>query len=361
MLKKTFIPFHYPFKNLVFQGGGVRSYVYHGALRVFEEQGILEQIERVAGASAGALLSTLLSFRLSVGETIDLFKTVDYSQMRSEQIYEELEGKQARLIDVQLHKLRDNVDNLNRLVSKFGLHSNHYAHDWIEGAIAKQCDGNRRATFTEFRQRGFRDLYITAVNISRHRVEVFSADETPQVAVADAVIMSGTLPFFYEALQFDGHSLGKGDYYVDGGILSNFPLYVFDNHKFEKTSHHFTYGVNWETLGCRHYTPLDCPGRPTKINNLLWYAESVFETMSEVQNVAVDQRGVDQYRSINISNCCVSTIDFDLKPEETNPKYMEMIRSGEKATREYLQNYRLPTDRFADVKEKLAEFLEMWG
>ena len=267
----------------------------------------------------------------------------------------------ANPLEASLHRLRGNMDVLNRLVSKYGLFSNKYAHNWIQDAIAGQCDGDGRATFGEFRQRGFRDLYITAVNISRHRVEVFSPDDTPDVSVADAVLMSGTIPLFFEALQFDGHSFGKGDYYVDGGLLSNYPLHVFDDARFEKTSRHFTYGVNWETLGCRQFTPPDCPRRWTSISHLLGYAEIVFETMAEVQNVAVEQRGVDHYRSINISNCCVSAVDFDIKADENHPKYAEMVQSGKQATREYLRKYRLPTDRFADVKEKLAEFLEMWG
>ena len=37
-----------------------------------------------------------------------------------------------------------------------------------------------------------------------------------------------------------------------------------------------------------------------------------------------------------------------------------MIQGGELVTREYLENYRLPTDRFADVKDKLADLFEIW-
>jgi NTE family protein len=280
--------------------------------------------------------------------------------MKSEPLVEEMQEKHVRFVDTPLQKLRVNVVNLNRLVSRYGLYSNHYAHQWLHEVIADKCHGNGRATFAEFRQLGYRDLYITAVNISRQRLEIFSVDDTPQVSVADAVLMSGTIPLYFEALQFDGHSFGRGDYYVDGGLLSNLPIHVFDHPKFENISKQFTFGINWETLGCRQFTPMDCPGRRKKITNLLGYAESVFESMAEVQNVGIEQRGVDQYRSISISNCCVSPVDFDLKLDEMNPKYVEMVLSGEQATREYLKKYKLPTDRFVDIKEKLAEFLEMW-
>ena len=43
-MAKSLLPKRYPFKNLVFQGGGVKAYVYHGVLRVLDEEGILPQI-----------------------------------------------------------------------------------------------------------------------------------------------------------------------------------------------------------------------------------------------------------------------------------------------------------------------------
>ena len=82
---KSLLPKRYPFKNLVFQGGGVKAYVYHGVLQVLDEEGILPQIERVAGTSAGALQAAMLCLRLSTEETIDIYKTVDYSKIGSPQ------------------------------------------------------------------------------------------------------------------------------------------------------------------------------------------------------------------------------------------------------------------------------------
>ena len=172
--------------------------------------------------------------------------------------------------------------------------------------------------------------------------------------------MSAAIPFFFEAVQFDGQSIGKGDHYIDGGALNNYPLTIFDDPRFEESSKHFTYGVNWETLGCQLYTPEECSERPIEINNLLQYAENVIETLGEVQEVAVELRTVDRLRSMKISNCCVSTTDFDLKPDEDHPKYAEMVETGERAARDYLNNYQLPTDRFANVKGKLANILDLW-
>ena len=93
---------------------------------------------------------------------------------------------------------------------------------------------------------------------------------------------------------------------------------------------------------------------------LLSFAENVVETIGEMQNVAIEQRTVDSLRSISISNCCVSTVDFDIQPEESDPKYAEMVETGEQTTREYLENYQLPTDWLAEFKEKMDDFLGIW-
>ncbi len=355
---KSLLQSRYPFRNLVFQGGGVKAYVYHGVLRVLDEHGILPQIERVAGTSAGAMQATMLSFRLSTAETIDLFKTVDYSKIRSLHPPDK-EIKNTGLLDAQLERVRGNLDAANRFFRSFGLYSVDYLQDWLHSTIANYCGGNNRATFADFRDRGFRDLYTTAVNITQQRAEIFSAETTPDVAVADAVIMSAAIPFFFEAIQFDGKSIGQGDYYIDGGALSNYPLTIFDDVRFKEQSKHFTYGINWETLGCQLFTPDDCTNRNTEITNILQYAENIIETMGEAQKVAVELRTVDRWRSMSISNCCVATTDFDLLPEDDNPKYIEMVQTGESAAREYLENYRLPTDRFANIKGALAKYLNL--
>ena len=45
----------YCFKNLVFEGGGAKGIAYLGAMEVLEKKDILKNIERIGGASAGAI------------------------------------------------------------------------------------------------------------------------------------------------------------------------------------------------------------------------------------------------------------------------------------------------------------------
>lgn len=68
------------FKNLVFEGGGVKGIAYGGALKVLQEMGILGNIERVGGTSAGALNATLLALGYSVQDVSDIIAQTDFSK-----------------------------------------------------------------------------------------------------------------------------------------------------------------------------------------------------------------------------------------------------------------------------------------
>ena len=50
----------YHFRNLVLECGGVKGIAYVGALQVLEEKGILPDILRVGGTSAGAINAVML-------------------------------------------------------------------------------------------------------------------------------------------------------------------------------------------------------------------------------------------------------------------------------------------------------------
>jgi NTE family protein len=58
---------NYHFRNLVFEGGGVKGIAYVGALRQLEARGIMEEIRRVGGTSAGAINAVMLSLGYSNG------------------------------------------------------------------------------------------------------------------------------------------------------------------------------------------------------------------------------------------------------------------------------------------------------
>lgn len=315
------------YKNLVFKGGGVRGIAYMGALEILDELGIVDNIQRVAGTSAGAIAATLVSFRLSIPETKALFNSLDITKI-----------PQCMTEKRKLKFWQSEKDECySRFFENYGWYSSQYFHQWIEDIIAGQCEGNGRATFAEFQERGFRELYIVAANVSRHRAEVFSAKDTPHVAVADAVRMSMSIPIFFEALRFDGQEFGSGDYYVDGGLFDNFPMHIFDQDEFAGKSWAYRDGVNWETLGLflfpdelRHQAD---PEIPEDVWEFLTLALRNMYNSHQISNYQTNP--VDKHRTIEISDCGIKAVEFDIEPG--SEKYHQLHTSGQEAVHSFFE------------------------
>ncbi len=333
----------FPFKNLIFQGGGIRTFAYHGVIRGLDERGILGQIERVGGTSAGAMLAAILSFRLSVEESIAIYNTLDYTKIPGLKTQVRMP---SRLIGaVRSKEMAGNVDGLNRLLREYGWYDTSYAYKWLLTTIAEQT-GYGTATFADFCQKGFRDLYIVATNISKHELEVFSAEFTPDVPVADALLLSQSIPLFFSAPRFDGKRISEdaGDFYGDGAILSNYPIHLFDHPRYYSGKRPLTNSVNWETLGVRHITPPDCDddeGR--EINNIASYVTNLLETWMDSQAQNMYHQPLHRKRTIEVNNCCVSPTDFQIRPNPEDETYQKLVAAGETAVIHYLDNYTPPS------------------
>lgn len=313
------------YRNLVFKGGGVRGIAYMGALEVLEEYRIVENIESVAGTSAGAIAAALVSFRLTIPETKALFNSLDFTKVPQS------ETKTRR---IKLPRIAEEESYL-RFITKYGWYSSEYFYQWLESVIADQCDGDGRATFADFQERGFRDLFIVAANISRQRPEIFSPTHTPDVAVADAVRMSMSIPIFFEALRFDGKSFGDGDYYVDGGLFDNFPMHIFDQPELSGRNWSYRDGINWETLGLFLYPDRYLhPSEPEIPANVWEYLTLAFRNLYQSYEMTYYETStVDQHRTIEISDCGIASTDFEISIE--GEKYNLLYESGKQAVRDF--------------------------
>lgn len=332
--------YNYPYKNLVFKGGGIRGIAYVGALEILEKYGILSQIERVAGTSAGAITATLVSLRISYKETLAKLRSLDFSSI-----------PQIRTSQTKSHELLSSLGLRNgelvctsRLINEYGWYSSQYFYDWLQDTIAIYCDGNGRATFAEFEERGFRELSIVATNLSKRRPEVFSNATTPHVAVADAVRMSMSIPFYFNALRFDGHQFGDGDLYVDGGMYNNFPIQIFDDPIYALKNPWYLKGINWQTLGCYLYPEQTEEKLRKETNSLRDYLElTVSNFFDAFQAMSYENSSLDQRRTIKINDCGISPVEFNIPLD--SPLYFRLINSGRDATENFLKD-EFPKDLF---------------
>ena len=72
--------------NVVFQGGGVLGVAYLGVLKRFEEEKFLDKIKRVAGTSAGSLVSLYLGLKMDYKSIVELM-SINYADLLDEDIY----------------------------------------------------------------------------------------------------------------------------------------------------------------------------------------------------------------------------------------------------------------------------------
>jgi NTE family protein len=318
----------YPYKNLVFKGGGVRGIAYIGALEVLAQRGILTRIQRVAGTSAGAITAAIVSLNLSLEETIAVANSLDYTKVPMVR----KEGEMEWVPGV--------IEGANRMVRNFGWFSSDYFYGWMKNVIAEYCNGNGMATFADFKASGFKDLYIVVSNITRRNAQVMSYENTPNIAVADAVRMSMSIPLYFEALRFNGLAFGNGDLYADGGLFDNYPVHIFDDERFSKDNDWYQGGINWETLGC-YLFPLE---RKFIANDqrqgLLGYIEVLMDNLASSHELShIETNLIDQRRTIMIGDCGIETTDFDIKPGDE--KFKALVHSGAVSTQSYLERDRL--------------------
>lgn len=325
-------------RNLVFEGGGVKGIAYIGALEQLENQQILSNIKRVGGSSAGAIVALILS--------------LNYSQSKLSKILSNL-----NLLDFKDESFGP-IGDIVRLTNEFGWYKGDKFKEWIEDIIEEKT-GNKHSTFKDINEQkeeyNFKDLYILGTNLSTHFTEIFSYEHTPNMKISEAVRISMSIPLFFKSIVTDT------GVYVDGGVLINYPIKLFDQEHYveneenyiipdyyeeinlmESNEEKFVY--NMETLGFRLESPkkittLRDGTQPQRypINNLFDYTWNLVGTILDNQ----DNRQLhehDSKRTIFINTLDVSATDFGINDTKRNA----LIESGLICTNQFFQDYTKP-------------------
>jgi len=227
-----------PYKYLVLKGGGIRGIAYAGALKTLEEQHITQGIERVAGTSVGAITGALLCVGYSAQQIEDIMFDQDIAAFNDGEGYF--------------------IGGQKRLRKRYGWYKGRRLEQWIGGLI-KQQTGNENTTFGELHEltkknKQFRDLYVTATNLTQQKLEIFSWETHPDMPLKTAVRASAAIPIYFAAVFIDsaGSVIEKpkknGHYnvYVDGGLLANYPIDIFRNEQDSEKVSEYTLGLKLE-------------------------------------------------------------------------------------------------------------------
>ncbi|MEH6453563.1 MAG: patatin-like phospholipase family protein [Psychromonas sp.] len=324
----------FPFKNLVFEGGGVKGIAYVGVMKVLEDKGILENIKRVGGTSAGSINALLFAAGYTVPQTQKELQKLNFNDFK----------------DDSWGVIRDT----NRLLDEYGLYKGDHFKTWI-GELLKQKKLNADITFKGLKEKTGKELFVYCSNLSTNFGEIYSPEHTPRMRVVDAVRRSMSIPLFFRAIRDD-----REDVFVDGGVINNYPVKLFDREKYlenrdllripdyyesenqklaskaKKISH---YIYNKETLGFRLDSGKEIAifrdgeePQHNKIDNFLDYTWQLLNTIMAVQD-SQHLHSDDWQRTVYVNTLGVSTIDFNL----SDKRKKELITSGKDAAIKYFE------------------------
>ena len=312
--------------DLVFEGGGVKGIGLAGALAVLEERGFAPQ--NIAGTSAGAITAALLAAGYRRDDLREIVMELDFRQFQ-DRAWED----KVPLIERSLSLLLD-----------LGIYEGERFYEWMKERLAAKGVH----TFADLARDGEEDprwrydLQVVASDVTKHRLLVLPRDaaelgiEPDSLEVALAVRMSMSIPIFFEPVRFENPKTGETHVLVDGGMLSNYPVWLFDNDASEPPE--------WPTFGLLLVEPKPqipvgvrlpkAESIPDGPRGLLAYVKSLAQTMMEAHDRLYVQTA-DYARTIPIPTLGVGTTAFDLSPE----RKLALYDSGRFAAEGFLKDW----------------------
>ena len=317
-----------PVADLVLEGGGVKGLALAGALQPFGAGGY--SVARVGGSSAGALVGAVLAALQQRGEPIsrleDVARTLDYRRFPD-----------RGFVGRRLGPLGFLADAVSVLVHD-GAYRGRYLERWLGGVLADLGV----TTFGDLRTDDPGDdgtihhryrLTVTATDLSKHRLlylpwqyPEFGRDPDEQ-RVVDAVRASTSIPFFFRPVTLTGPR-GSSSTLVDGGLVSNFPISMFDRLDGE--------APRWPTIGIRLGAfDTEDPGPAERVRGAVPLGVALVETAIQACQTEQVLLPCNVSRSVSVDTSAVRATDFDLTAAQAE----QLLRDGRSAARSFLASW----------------------
>lgn len=313
--------------DLVLEGGGVLGIGHVGAISVLESAGY--SFPRVAGTSAGSIVGALVAAGMPAPRITEIMTTLDYRRFADRSLLDRIP-----LSGPLLSLLLDD-----------GVFEGDHLREWLGNLLVDECGVE---TFADLAlddhesdlppERRFR-LVVTATDITRGELVHFPWDyqrvyglEPGRQRVVDAVRASMSIPFFYEPVTVTS-SDGTVSTLVDGGVLSNFPIDIFDRTDGRRP--------RWPTFGVKliPVLPMDA-ARLVPIAALFRHGPVAFAgNLAMTTIVGRDQAHLAKpwvkVRTMQVDSAGVNPIDFGLSPQQARA----LFDNGQTAATRFLAGW----------------------
>jgi NTE family protein len=287
--------------DAVFEGGGVRGIAFIGAIQAMEEEKV--EWQRLAGTSAGAVIAALLASGYKSYEIRYHLSKLDFSKLRG----------RSYLNRIPI------FGTLLELIIHLGIYKNDYLETWLDSLLTEK--GIK--TFADLPEE---KLKIIASDVSNGQMLILPDDlerygMTPaDLKVSTAVMMSASLPFFFRPVIWKSKDRKKS-YILDGGLLSNFPIWIFDMEN-----------PRFPTFGFRFVK--DKVNIDAVIPTPLHLFKNIFKTMLQAHDLRyLNEETIE--RTIQIPTGDINATDFELNEDDIDFLY----KSGYTSTKEFLSKW----------------------
>lgn len=194
---------HYEY--IVFSGGGIKGISYCGALDILNKLDILGNIKGFAGTSAGSIVAALLAIGYTTDEITDIMTKLDLTEM----------------VDGHTSYFREGLN----LAQTYGMVPGSYVYDFL-GSLIEKKTGFEDYTIQQLFDDKKIKLVIVATDMSTSQSRYFYPNSPVEfdstIPIRKAIRTSISIPFLFEPI------LHLNNYHVDGGVLDNYPIHVFD-------------------------------------------------------------------------------------------------------------------------------------
>jgi NTE family protein len=311
--------------DLVCEGGGVKGIGLVGAISVLEEQGY--QPQNVAGTSAGAIVATLLAAGYSAADLKEIILDLDFNRFK----------------DPTWEMRIPLAGSLLSILKNQGL----YKGDYFHGLMRHYLEAKGVHTFRDLVHPDPTDdpryrykVQVIASDVTGRQLLVLPRDaaqlgiDVDDLKVADAVRMSMSIPVFFTPVRVHNRKSAQTHLIVDGGMLANFPVWLFDSD-----------GVpDWPTFGLKLVEPdprtpiserLPSDGRAHGgIGAVVDFAKSLVATMTEFYDRLYLEK--DTFvRTIPIPTLGISSTEFDLSRDQA----LQLYQAGRTAAEQFLETW----------------------
>lgn len=185
----------YNFNTLVLSGGGSKGFAMLGSIQYLYDKGYMDGVINFIGTSIGSIINYLLIIGMKPDEIVTYLCT---------------------------HKITDKLKHFNlvSMINRGGAVSFSIIQETLEKITLEKV--GYFLTLKDIKNKFNKHFVCVTYNLTEDKVEYLSHETYPDMPVLIALRMSANIPFIFEDFKY------FNNYYIDGGILDNFPVEYFD-------------------------------------------------------------------------------------------------------------------------------------